>query len=126
MPGKLTHEQLLTLDEIVTKCYKTAEEHGWWDTATPGERIAEEAVSIPEKLMLMVTEIAEAMEEYRNGSEPYYIKDGKPEGIAVELADCIIRIFDLAGFFGWDIAEAIDVKMAYNDSRPYRHGGKKA
>lgn len=50
------------------------------------------------------------------------MKDGKPEGIAVELADAVIRIADLCGALGIDLEEVIAKKMGYNESRPYRHG----
>lgn len=49
----------------------------------------------------------------------------KPEGVAVELADCMIRILDYCGHAGIDIEEAIRIKHEYNKTRPYRHGGKK-
>ena len=52
-------------------------------------------------------------------------KDGKPEGIAVELADAMIRILDYCAYSGIDIEEALKLKHAYNKGRPYRHGGKK-
>lgn len=51
-------------------------------------------------------------------------RDHKPEGIAIELADCIIRILDYCGHTGINIEEAIRVKHEYNKTRPYRHGGK--
>jgi hypothetical protein len=58
----------------------------------------------------------------RDESCPY--KDKKPEGIAVELADCIIRILDWCGREGIDIDAIIRQKHEYNKSRPFRHGGK--
>lgn len=45
---------------------------------------------------------------------------------AEELADIIIRALDTAETLGIDIGEAIRVKSKYNESRPFRHGGKKA
>lgn len=113
---------------------------------------------MPEVLMLCVSELAEALEEYRNGRPTLYYpcnaggvcceEDGsahcgsrpynpnnpeapcsaqskKPEGVAVELADCVIRILDYCGHAGIDLEEAIRIKHEYNKSRPYRHGGKK-
>lgn len=68
------------------------------------------------------------MEEYRNGrlpTEVYTGNGGKPEGIPIELADVIIRIFDYCGYAGIDIDAAITQKHEYNKTRPYRHGGKK-
>lgn len=68
------------------------------------------------------------------GSEPYNpenpgapcsAKSKKPEGMAVELADCIIRILDTCAFMSIDIERAIRAEMEYNKTRPYRHGGKK-
>lgn len=98
---------------------------------------------LPEILMLCVSELAEALEEYRAGKPNIYYNvegeeilyaDGeacekherrKPEGVAVELADCMIRILDYCGHAGIDIEEAIRIKHEYNKTRPYRHGGKK-
>lgn len=87
---------------------------------------------IPEKLMLVVTEISEAMEEFRKAdssyvSRVYWSYDGKkPEGLMVELADAIIRILHIAGKFGVDMTEILRMKMDYNHTRDFRHGGKRA
>ena len=47
----------------------------------------------------------------------------KPEGIAAELADVIIRVLDYCAYAGIDIENVLEVKHKYNKSRPYRHGG---
>ncbi len=112
------------IGQIQQLVHQTAVEHGWW------ENTERENCPIAEKIALMHSELSEALEEFRNDNPPLYFdtdKQGndKPEGIAVELADCMIRILDLAGFMGWDIEAALGVKMQYNQSRPYRHGGKK-
>lgn len=52
-------------------------------------------------------------------------RSNKPEGIAVEMADCIIRILDWCGKEGIDIDRIIKIKHEYNKTRHYRHGGKK-
>lgn len=49
----------------------------------------------------------------------------EPHGIPIELADVIIRVLDIAGWYGIDIEKAVAEKMAHNTTRPYRHGGKK-
>ena len=49
----------------------------------------------------------------------------KPEGIAVELADCIIRILDYCGKEDIDVESILKLKHDYNKTRPYKHGGKK-
>ena len=75
--------------------------------------------------MLAVTELAEAMEAYRDGNP----SSDKIEGfskVEEELADTIIRLLDLAGGMAYDIEKALRAKMDYNETRPYRHGGKLA
>ena len=48
----------------------------------------------------------------------------KPEGIAVEMIDCIIRILDWCAKEGVDVDAILTAKHEYNKTRPYRHGGK--
>lgn len=132
----------MTINDLVTRAHSNAKAHGWHEPErTFGELIA-----------LCHSELSEALEEYRNGREPtdcYYIcykcekgpcalnseygadeytcnptPSAKPEGIAVELADVVIRIADMCGLYGIDLEEAIADKMAYNEKRPMRHGGK--
>jgi NTP pyrophosphatase (non-canonical NTP hydrolase) len=97
--------------------HQNAIQHGWWDDErTFGDIIA-----------LCHSELSEALEEHRNHWKPtviYYINE-KPEGIPIELADCIIRILDYCGKENIDIEQAINIKMEYNKNRPFKHGGKK-
>lgn len=101
-----------------------------------------------EVMALITSEVSEAFEAYRDGDDQtqisYGYKDsqgnslglrtipiregvlGKPEGIAAELADVLIRVFDYAGAYGVPLAEAVIRKHLYNQTRPYRHGGKLA
>jgi NTP pyrophosphatase (non-canonical NTP hydrolase) len=107
------------IKECVEKAYENAKEKGWHDK----ER------SIGDLICLMHSELSEALEEHRDGRYPteiYYNdnKPTKPEGIGVELADCIIRIFDFCGKYDIDLEKLIETKMKYNETRPQRHGGK--
>jgi NTP pyrophosphatase (non-canonical NTP hydrolase) len=40
------------------------------------------------------------------------------------MADVVIRIMDMAGYYGIDLEQAIIDKIKYNKTRPYKHGGK--
>lgn len=80
------------------------------------------------KLMLMVGEVNEGHDEIRNGKgvrEVYYNPNkDKPEGLPTELADAVIRIADFCESEGIDLEAAIQLKLAYNRSRGFKHGGK--
>ena len=91
---------------------------GWW----------EEDRNIGELLALVHSEVSEALEEWRGGEDLAVIRmeGDKPVGFAVELADTLIRICDLAESAGIDLNAALKIKMAYNATRPWRHGGKLA
>lgn len=113
------------LNELAVHVHANAKDKGWWDDDRPFSEI----------IALIHTEVSEAFEEYRNGHkyhEIYYpigeydVQSKKPEGIPIELADVVIRILDFVGREKIDLDEAIRVKMAYNKTRPHRHGGKLA
>lgn len=76
--------------------------------------------------ILAVTEIAEAFEEWRNGKPLYYKVDGKPEGLAAEYADTLIRILHWFIQHDINVDEVVREKLRYNMTRGHRHGGKKA
>lgn len=88
-------------------CHGVASECGWWEATTERD--------VPRLLMLCVSELAEAMEGHRKG----LMDDHLPHRsmLEVELADAIIRIFDMGGGLGLNIAEAMAEKMAYNTHR---------
>lgn len=111
----------MNIQELIEESYETAKEKGWWNTDR----------NVMECLMLMVTELAEAAEDYRKfgtSAEAFLFteENGKPSGIASELADVLIRIGDMCGKWNIPLEKALEMKMEYNKSRPYRHGGKLA
>lgn len=53
------------------------------------------------------------------------LDEPKPVGVPSEIADVIIRCLHFAGKHNIDIEQAVREKMAFNESRPVRHGGKK-
>jgi NTP pyrophosphatase (non-canonical NTP hydrolase) len=115
-------EKHLTIKELCLKSHALAVEKGWWES---GER------NMGELLCLIHSEVSEALESWRNGEEPLFVKPDKqgvpkPEGLLIELADVLIRIADLCQKKKWDLESALEVKLDYNRTRPHRHGGKKA
>lgn len=99
--------------------------------------------NLPEKLMLSVSELAEALEEHRSDKPLVYyeenLQDGlkKPEGILVEIADSVIRNLHMMHSLleeanahvnteeQWTVSDVIDLKVRYNAGRPSMHGGRK-
>lgn len=115
------------INDLIKESYQIAVNKGW--------QAAGETRPIPELIALIHSELSEALEEYRNGHKPHEVyydtceghKVGhldKPEGIPIELADVMIRVFDFCGQYGIDLEEAIEIKTAFNRTRPVRHGGK--
>ena len=92
-----------SLNELAQVCHSIAVEKGFW----------EEKRNIGEALMLIVTELAEAMEAYRVQDDANFRE---------EIADAFIRLLDLCGGLKIDIEEEILKKSLKNKNRPYKHG----
>ncbi len=119
----------MKISEMVITAFNTARSKGWWPQFdesggnAPCEPLA--SLNVPEKLMLIVTEVAEAMEDYREGKMTETVSEkGKPGGFSSEMADVVIRVADLCGALGIDLEGAIERKMKFNATRSYKHGGK--
>ncbi|MBT8163059.1 MULTISPECIES: hypothetical protein [Arthrobacter] len=124
------------LRDLQQVAWQNSEDKGFHDNEPTGA--AELAIYNGNRLMLIVSEAAEALEEIRAGrsaSETYYPdapKDShaerpepgryKPEGVPSELADIVIRCFDFAGSNGFDLGQIIQEKLTYNRSRERMHG----
>lgn len=99
----------MNITEWAKEIHENAVAHGWWETKrSTGEVIA-----------LIHSELSEALEEARdnrpmmyvlgpNGEEictPCYFNGRKPEGVAVELADAVIRVLDAAAHVGMPLQD---------------------
>jgi hypothetical protein len=128
-----------TIAELQAKVHEIAQDKGWWD----GDR------SIGELIALMHSELTEALEEFLSGHRPedvYYTAheldaEGRParsrvvesraevpagvltrpEGVAVQLGDCVIRILDFCARWGVDFESLLEEKVAFNERYPYRN-----
>jgi hypothetical protein len=108
----------LTVSELCRRAYEIAQSKGWHDddSRTPGDFIS-----------LFHSELSEGLEAFRDtgcDTKVWYQSDGKPEGMAVELADAVIRIADWFALKGLDLELLLIQKLSYNEGRPTRHGGK--
>lgn len=121
------------LGDLAAEVHQNAVEKGWWD----------KAISFGDIIALCHSELSEALEAHRNGEELVHgccghcaYEDGcdhpapegetacKPEGVAVEMIDCILRILDWCAKEGVDVDGVLRMKLNYNKGRTYRHGGK--
>src|SRR5687768_16024064 len=111
----------MNLNEYGKMCHEANKK--WWPedvkTRNKGEAIA-----------LMHSELSEALEGERKDKMDDHIPERK--SAEVELVDCLIRIFDYAYAFEYDLEGAFHDKMAYNANRAdhklenrMKEGGKK-
>jgi len=113
------------LNSLARNCH-AANQH-WWHHPVTGERLDRNK---GELLMLIVSEVSECMEGERKGLMDDHLPHRKMA--EVELADVLIRVFDYAGAYGYDLDGAVAEKRAYNANRAdhkadarLKDGGKK-
>lgn len=123
----------MNIKDIAKEIHQTACEKGFWD----------EQRNVGELLMLVTSELSEALEADRKGRfakiEDYKKFHDKPEYEPLikdafqhfikdtfedEIADAVIRLFDLAEGMGIDLETHIMLKLAYNKTRERLHGKK--
>lgn len=118
------------LNNLAKEIHQVNKEKGFWDK----ER------NVGEMLMLVTSELGEAMEAHRKGTfanwEAYEsnLKKGEnvPENFKKhikdsfedEIADAIIRLLDMAAGLNIDLDKQIEAKLDYNRSRARFHGKK--
>lgn len=96
------------------KCHTPAVAAGWWINKD-GTDPRDNPYCFSNKLALIHSEISEAMEGDRKSIKDDHLPHRDMR--EVELADALIRIFDLAGAYEMDIGGAMAEKLAYNAKR---------
>ena len=106
----------MNLSRLQREAHAIAKYHGWWDEErTFGDLIA-----------LVHSELSEALEAYREwpdamGLSPdghiWQDTNGKPIGVASELADVVIRVGDMAEWYEVDLAALPLVTRHYWEKR---------
>lgn len=131
------------MEQLIKKAHMTARDKGFWDD--PRNK--------PELLMLIVSELSEALEALRKDhfankmvadtllkdlhldeiDEEFFLLEGAwkesfekyvKSSFEDEIADVAIRLFDLCGGLDVDLKKHIELKMKYNSMRGYKHGKK--
>ncbi len=108
--------EVVTITQLIAVAHANAVAKGFYDPPP----------TAMELIALCHSELSEALEAYRDhGFLDWVREDGKPEGLSSELADTVIRLADMAGHLGIDLEKHIATKVAFNATRPHRHGGKR-
>ena len=113
---------MIDMIDISKQAHATALSKGWYDANRPVElpkrldpevrRYIErlEQRNVGEALMLICTEVTEALIDYECGDiKLRFDERAKPIGLPSELADVVIRIGDLLGYLGIELDPEIDV-----------------
>lgn len=93
---------MIILKDFIQAVHENAKEKGFWDTPREFGTL----------MALIHSEVSEALEADRN----------KEDNIGEELADIVIRVCDVAGYYEIDLEAELTKKMTYNIMRKHKHG----
>lgn len=114
--GIVSRQRYISQEEIHTASVS----RGFWT-----DTVRADFERIPAALMLVVAELAEAMEDWRDDRLVTVNVNSKPCGFPSELADIVIRCRDIAAALCIDLEAEIVRKHDYNQTREHLHGRKR-
>jgi len=115
------------INNLADEIYEDAKKKGWYDKEESENQYIERMCNN------LHDEVSELHEAWRNGllrvdcdKTDKMTAMGLPAitSLEEELADIIIRALDNSKRLGVNIERAIEIKLKFNKSRPYRHGNK--
>lgn len=141
------------MEKVCDLCHQNSKDKGFWDEgerytdqecSTTGSMVRTVTKTKPwsfgEKVALIHSELSEMFEAWRKNVkesdkdirviDPKHRTPDDPVGsrritaIEEEMADTLIRLFDLCGKLDIDAGRVILAKMEYNKGRPHMHGGR--
>lgn len=119
----------MSLNKLAQEIFKINAEKGFHD----------KEINVGESLMLVVSELGEAVEAHRKDKFAnffLYVNNLNEENkfdkfelsikdtFEDEMADALIRILHMCARLDIDIEKHVQLKLAYNKTRPYKHGKK--
>lgn len=126
------HNKKMELRNVIEMSHEGAKKKGFWNKNR----------NVGEALMLVTSELGEAIDAHQKGkffdksntnlkillnniNEQSFndrFRDNVKDTFEDEIADAVIRLFDLAGGLNIDLEKHILCKLRYNASRPQLHG----
>jgi hypothetical protein len=102
------------INRMVEQIFEDNYKAGWW-VFPDGQDTRDNPYTFSNKIALVHSELSEALEADRKSLMDNHLPHRR--GVEVELADAVIRIFDLAGAYGLNLGEALVEKLVYNAQR---------
>lgn len=109
-----------SIQNLVYIVHEQNKEAGWWNDLDTGESLTNKrgfpfVRNVSELLILVHSEVSEALEGYRKDLRDTHLP--QYDSLTVELADVVIRVFDIAGGLSLNLSEAVRDKLIYNKTR---------